>query len=72
MAIKARQFVYRYNGDERSDEVQPDLRGMMRIPEEDEVVHRHEKDWTVAKIIEVNTSGGRIPEFRVLLQEIRR
>jgi hypothetical protein len=49
---ESKQIVYRYNGDPKSDEVQPDLDGEIPIPQRDQIVMRNGKNW---KVVQVNT-----------------
>lgn len=64
-----KQFVYRYNGVESSEEVEQDFDGEMEMPVKDKVIHRKGKPWKVVHVLtEVSTSGA-IPVVRVFLAD---
>jgi hypothetical protein len=65
----AKQFVYRYNGDVKSEEVEQDLDGEGAIPVKDQIIQRNGKSWRVIHVTtEVSTrKGGPIPVIRVFL-----
>lgn len=66
-----KQIVYRYNGDEHSDETVIDRDGDMRIPVQHEVLKRHGKPWKVFVVRTVETAAGpkAVPVYRVFLTE---
>ena len=66
---KGRQFVYRYEGDPKSEEEVADLDGEIQIPKKDDVIERSGKNW---KVVHVNTeqllsNPPAIPVYRVFL-----
>jgi hypothetical protein len=65
----ARQIVYRYNGDEHSDETIIDRDGDMPIPAPNEMLKRHSKGWKVVAVQTVETVTVRktVPVYRVFL-----
>jgi hypothetical protein len=67
----AKQIVYRYNGDEHSDETIIDRDGNIRIPVKHDVLKRHGKDWKVFAVETVETVTGRkaVPVYRIFLTE---
>jgi hypothetical protein len=70
-AKDAKQFVYRYNGDVKSEEVEQDLDGEIVVPQKDQVIVRNGKR---LKIVHVNiqsslSKSGPIPVVRVFLTE---
>jgi hypothetical protein len=67
---KPRQFIYRYDGDAKSDEVVPDLEGEIPVPEKNHVMKRKGKKWTVVHVIteQLLTSPPAIPVYRVFLK----
>jgi hypothetical protein len=64
-----KQIVYRYNGDEHSDETVFDRDGDMQIPVHHEVLQRHGKGWKVFAVQRVETVAIAIPVYRVFLTE---
>jgi hypothetical protein len=64
----AKQIVYRYNGDPKSEEVDQDLYGGAAVPERDAVVERKGKSWRVVKV-DIETSGKNIPVYRIYLTD---
>jgi hypothetical protein len=64
---QARQFVFRYNGDEASDEVVPDFDAEISIPEAGTIIERHGKKWKAVHIIRELSGVGAIPVIRVFL-----
>jgi hypothetical protein len=64
----AKQVVYRYNGDPKSEETEPDLYGGGAVPEKDAVLKRKGKSWTVVKV-DIETSGKNIPIYRIYLTD---
>ena len=70
-AKDAKQFVYRYNGVQGSEEVELDLDGEITVPQKDQVIARKGKDW---KVVHVSTeeslsAKGPIPVVRVFLTD---
>jgi hypothetical protein len=70
-AKDAKQFVYRYNGDLKSEEIEQDLDGEIAVPQKDQIIQRNGKSW---KVVFVNTEfslsqSGPIPVVRVFLIE---
>lgn len=64
------QFIYRYNGNDKSQEVVEDLSGGMQTPIIGSIVNRHDKEWQVIHIIAPVSSRGTIPIVRVFLSDI--
>jgi hypothetical protein len=65
----SRQFVYRYEGDPKSEETEQDLLGLIPVPEKDDVIERNGKKW---KVVAVNTeqllsNPPAIPVHRIFL-----
>lgn len=72
MASKnAKQFVYRYNGVEASEEVEVDRDGEIPVPAHGEIIKRKGKDWKVVHVITQETVAGEraIPVVRVFLTD---
>lgn len=65
-----RHFVYRYNGDADSDEVEVDRHGIMPIPKHGSVIERKGVTWKVDAVqVEATESGTVVaPIFRVFLR----
>ena len=70
-ARDAKQFVFRYNGVENSEEVEEDLDGEMPVPQKDQLVERGGKSWRVLAVnVEHSLSrSGPIPVVRVFLSD---
>lgn len=68
---KACQYVFRYNGDEKSDEVVPDLEGEMSLPVKDQQLIRKGKPWKVVMVTSTVSvdARGPIPVHRVFLTD---
>jgi hypothetical protein len=66
---QARQFVFRYNGDESSEEVVEDFDAEIPIPENGDTIERHGKNWKVVYMIRQLASAGAIPVIRVYLSD---
>lgn len=65
---EAKQIVYRYDGDEKSEEVEFDRDGEVRIPKPFEIINRKGKEWKVVHIItEQNLAQGAVPVYRIFL-----
>jgi hypothetical protein len=72
MASKnAKQFVYRYNGVEASEEVELDRDGEIAIPKQGDVITRKGKEWKVIAVIVQETVAGpqAIPVVRAFLTD---
>jgi hypothetical protein len=72
MASKnAKQFVYRYNGVEASEEVEVDRDGEIAIPKQGDIITRKGKDWKVVTVMIQETVAGpqAIPVVRVFLTD---
>ena len=72
MASKnAKQFVYRYNGVEASEEVELDRDGEIAIPKQGDIITRKGKEWKVVAVIVQQTVAGpqTIPVVRVFLTD---
>jgi hypothetical protein len=70
--MAGRQFVYRYDGDAASDEVELDLQEETPIPEQNQVLKRKGNRWKVASIqIEQTASHPpALPVYRIFLTKI--
>jgi hypothetical protein len=65
----AKQFVYRYNGDPHSEEVEVDIEGVIPIPRAGEFVIRKGKQWRIVhKLIEPPEPEG-LPTVRIFLTD---
>jgi hypothetical protein len=72
MASKdAKQFVYRYNGVEASQEVELDRDGEVRVPKQGDLITRKGKEWKVVAVMVEQTVAGpaAIPVVRVFLTD---
>lgn len=70
MAVKmAKQFVYRYNGVESSDEVEQDLAGEMEVPAKDGFLNIKGKIWRVNHVITERSRKSAIPVVRLFLTD---
>lgn len=67
--VIGRQFVYRYNGDAKSEEVVDDLAGEIPIPEKDQLIERKQQKWRVANLnIEQSvTDPNQLPIYHIFL-----
>jgi hypothetical protein len=65
---ESKQFVYRYNGDEKSDEVEEDLDGELPVPEKGRPFLRNGKRWEVVHVLKENY-GSAIPVYRVFVRD---
>jgi hypothetical protein len=50
--MEACQYVYRYNGDDKTKEVVEDLRGEIAMPVRGQIIQRNGKSW---KVVQVST-----------------
>jgi hypothetical protein len=68
----ARQFVYRYDGDAKSDEVVEDFDGEITVPEKDQVIPRNGRNWRVVAVVTQQTLSNppAIPVCRVFLAKV--
>lgn len=72
MASKnAKQFVYRYNGVEASEEVEVDRDGEIPVPTQGQIITRKGKGWKVVAVMVEQTVAGpmAIPVVRVFLAD---
>ena len=65
-----KQFVYRYNGVESSEEVEQDFDGTHPVPDQGQVIWRKGKLWEVAHVITTLSGSGAIPVIRVFLTDM--
>ncbi len=67
----AKQFVYRYNGIEASEEVEVDRDGEVAVPVQGDIIVCKGKEWkVVAVMIQETVSGPQaIPVVRVFLTD---
>jgi len=64
----ARQIVFVYDGDAKSNELVPDTDGKAIIPERGEIIERNGKRWTVVAIhTQTAVSGNSLPVVKVFL-----
>ena len=72
MAAKGRQFVYRYDGDPKSEEVEEDMFDEIPVPQQNAVIERKGKRWKVVAVnTEVTVSLPRaVPIYRVFLATV--
>ena len=68
---KPKQIIYRYNGDEKSDDVLHDLRGDVEVPQKGSLIERNGRTWKVFHLLELQTMEGEVPIdlYRVFLTE---
>jgi hypothetical protein len=72
MASKnVKQFVYRYNGVEASEEVELNRDGEIAVPKQGDIITRKGKEWKVVAVIIQETVAGpqAIPVARVFLTD---
>lgn len=69
--MNSRQFVYRYDGDPKTDEVVPDLEGQVPVPQKGNVIKRKGKTWKVVDVHteQLLTNPPAIPVYRVFLMK---
>ncbi|MFP5227890.1 MAG: hypothetical protein ACLGXA_09695 [Acidobacteriota bacterium] len=73
MLIKStRRFVYQYNGNERSCDVEEDPAGVIEMPAIGSLLARHDKKWKVVYVIAPVSPNGTIPVVRIFLNDIAR
>ena len=67
----AKQFVYRYNGVEASEEVELDRDGEIAVPKQGDIIKRKGKEWKAIAIIIQETVAGEpaIPVVRIFLTD---
>lgn len=68
---EACQYVFRYNGDEKTDEVEVDLRGDMEMPARGQIITRKGKQWKVVMVSTTRELSPRppVPVHRVMLTD---
>jgi len=64
--MKVKQFVYRYEGDPKTDEVVQDLEGDTPVPQKGAVIPRKGTTWTVVEVLTSHNPPA-IPVYRVFL-----
>jgi hypothetical protein len=64
-----RLFVYRYNGNERSEDIEEDTAGTIAIPSVGSLITRHGRDWRVVHIVAPAGMSGSTPLVRVFLND---
>jgi hypothetical protein len=69
MSNNMKQFVYRYNGVESSDEVEVDHDGEIPTPNRDDIITRKGKRWKAVHVITQVSSDGSVPVVRVFLTD---
>lgn len=67
-----RRFVYQYNGDERSRDIEEDLGGVMETPAIGSMIERHDTHWRVVHVIAPVAPNGTIPVVRIFLNDTAR
>ena len=65
----AKTLVYRYNGDEASDEVEEDLDGVLPTPQALDVIILKGKKWRVVHKIIESSAVGALPIVRLYLSD---
>lgn len=67
--IIGRKFIYRYNGDAKSDELEEDLEGALPIPNKDDVIERKQQKWRVValNLIQSVTDPNQLPTYHIFL-----
>lgn len=65
----AKQIVYRYNGDEASEELEVDLDGEVLLPQTGEFTIRKGKQWKAIHRIVESSGAGAIPIIRIFLTD---
>ena len=65
----AKQFVYRYNGLESSEEIEVDYDGEVAVPMQNQMVTRKGKAWKAIAIMTQVSTDGSIPVVRVFLTD---
>ncbi len=66
--MRAKQVVYVYDGDAKSNEVIRDIDGEVAVPTQGEIVERKGKSWIVAAIhTQTAISGDSLPIVKVFL-----
>jgi hypothetical protein len=65
------QYVFRYNGDEKTDEIEVDLQGEKEMPRRGQILVRNGKQW---KVVMVSTTrelspSPPVPIHRVMLTD---
>jgi hypothetical protein len=64
-----RRFIYLYNGNELSQEIEEDPSGTMVIPGIGSVVTRQGREWKVVRVVAPVSAGGTTPIVRVFLND---
>jgi hypothetical protein len=64
-----RQFIYQYNGQGKSQEVEEDLSGRIETPSIGSVITRNGKEWRVFHVIAPVSLIGTVPVIRVFLSD---
>ncbi len=65
----AKQIVYRYNGDEKTEELEVDYDGDVVLPEPGGFMIRKDKQWKVVHRIIESSGAGAIPIIRLFLSD---
>jgi hypothetical protein len=68
-AKNAKQIVYRYNGDENSEELEVDLDGEVILPQPGEFMIRKGKQWKAVHRVVESSGAGAIPVVRLFLSD---
>lgn len=69
MAVDPKQFVYRYNGDVSSEEIEVDSGGELPIPRAGEFVIRNGKQWRIVHRIIEPAADGMPASVRIFLTD---
>lgn len=70
MSVKhAKQIVFRYNGDAKSEEIEYDLDGNIMTPRKGQTIARRGKEWEVVHVLleQSLSADGPLPIVRVFL-----
>ena len=65
----AKQIIYRYNGDEQSEELEVDLDGEVLLPQIGAFMIRKGKQWKAVHRIIESSGAGAIPIIRIFLTD---
>lgn len=68
-ARDTKQIVYRYNGDDTSEEIEIDFDGDIVLPQPGEIMIRRDKAWKAVRREIESTGAGSMPIIRLFLTD---
>jgi hypothetical protein len=69
MVREQKQLLYIYDGDQtKLGDVELDIDGELRVPENHNVIERKGKKWEVMQITKTTATDGRLPVYQIYLR----